>query len=181
MDAYEFNKIAGWALAALLSVLGINFFSGAVFASKAPATQGYALPSGSADSGPKTAVTVPLPELLAKADAKKGEAEFRKNCLQCHIAAETGEKKQGPTLYGVVTRKVAAAGGFGYSGGIQDFAKTNPEWTYEQLDRFIANPKGAVKGTAMNFGGLGNAEARANLIAYLRTLAKEPAPLPPAK
>ena len=51
-------------------------------------------------------------------------------------------------------------------------------WDYEKLSSFIAAPKAFVKGTAMGFAGIKKADERANLIAYMRTLADSPAPLP---
>jgi hypothetical protein len=46
-----------------------------------------------------------------------------------------------------------------------------PDWTPEALQEFLANPKGVVKGTKMSFAGLKKPEDRADLIAYLQTMA----------
>jgi cytochrome c len=54
------------------------------------------------------------------------------------------------------------------------------QWTFEELDKFLANPKGEVPGTAMAFAGLKKPDERANVIAYLRTLADSPVALPEA-
>ena len=43
-------------------------------------------------------------------------------------------------------------------------------WTYDDLNKFIANPKGFVPGTAMGFAGISKDSERADVIAYLRTL-----------
>ena len=53
-------------------------------------------------------------------------------------------------------------------------------WDYDHLNHFLAGPKAYVKGTAMGFAGVKKDDERANLIAYLRTLADSPAPLPEA-
>ena len=53
-------------------------------------------------------------------------------------------------------------------------------WDYDHLNEFLLNPKGYIKGTAMAFAGLKKDPERADLIAYLRTLADSPAPLPEA-
>jgi cytochrome c len=50
-------------------------------------------------------------------------------------------------------------------------------WTYDEINAFIENPKGHVPGTIMAFPGLRNESDRANLVAYLRTLSDNPAPL----
>lgn len=166
-------------LGAVLLTLGLSSFSSAVFTPKKPATPGFALPADEpapADGG-NVAVTVPLPERLGKADMTRGQRSAR-DCVACHIFTETGEKKPGPPLHGILGRKVASVPGFGYSQGMLDYAKTHPEWTYEELDRFLQNPKGVVKNTNMQYGGVANAELRASLILYLRSLAANPAPLP---
>ena len=53
-------------------------------------------------------------------------------------------------------------------------------WTYDDLNKFIANPKGFVPGTAMSFAGIQKDSERADVVAYLRSLAESPAPLPTA-
>jgi len=58
-------------------------------------------------------------------------------------------------------------------------AKTG-KWTYDDLNKFIANPKGFVPGTAMGFAGISKDSERADIIAYLRTMADNPAPIPTA-
>ncbi len=50
-------------------------------------------------------------------------------------------------------------------------------WTYERLDAFLVNPRRAIPGTAMFFPGFANAQDRANVIAFLRTLSNTPVPL----
>ena len=65
--------------------------------------------------------------------------------------------------------------GFAYSDAMK---KASGEWSYEQLDAFIANPKVAVPGTKMTFAGSKDAKERANLIAFLRSKSDSPKPLP---
>ena len=52
------------------------------------------------------------------------------------------------------------------------------KWTYENLNGFLANPKGYMSGTLMAFAGLRSAQDRANVIAFLRGQADSPVPLP---
>ncbi|WP_170366006.1 c-type cytochrome [Ruegeria arenilitoris] len=104
-------------------------------------------------------------DLLAAADPEKGAKVFRK-CSACH-KLEEGANGTGPYLYGVVDRPVAAAAGFGYSAAMQSHSGN---WTPEELDAFIANPKGYIQGTSMSFAGLKKAQERADLIAYLQTI-----------
>ncbi|QLP98664.1 MAG: cytochrome c family protein [Rhodoblastus sp.] len=116
----------------------------------------------------------PIAERLAKADAAKGEATFKKNCASCHTIESGGANKVGPNLYGVVTRKIAS-GSFGYSDGLKG---KGGEWTYDNLDHWIANPRAFAAGNKMTFAGDKDAASRADLIAYLRAQAASPAPLP---
>ena len=55
------------------------------------------------------------------------------------------------------------------------------KYTYcaaENLDGFLKNPKAYLPGTTMAFAGLGKADQRADVVAYLNTLADAPKPLP---
>lgn len=103
--------------------------------------------------------------LLASADVDKGARVFRK-CSACH-SLEKGENKTGPYLYAVVDRPIDAAEGFGYSEALLAVGET---WSPENLDAFLANPRGTAPGTSMSFSGLKKPEDRANLIAYLATI-----------
>ncbi len=119
----------------------------------------------------------PLAVLLAEADPENG-AKVAKKCLSCHTVEKGGKDKVGPNLWGIVGRPLAANEGFAYSDAL---ASLGGEWTYERLDAFIADPKGFAPGTKMSFAGIRKAEDRADLVAWLRTLADEPPPLPEAQ
>lgn len=179
MNAFELNKMAGALLGMLLFVMGLNIFSDAIFANPAPATPGYALPSGEKAAAPAAAAAaaVPLPALLAKADPKAGEAAM-KACAACHTFAKgAASKPTGPDLYGVVGRAKGSTG-FAYSDAMK--AKGG-NWTFEDLDAFIANPKGFISGTKMSYGGEKDAAKRADIVVYLRSLSDAPVALPAAK
>ena len=45
-------------------------------------------------------------------------------------------------------------------------------WTIDELNLFLTKPSNYIKGTAMNFAGLGKVKDRANLIAYLENNTK---------
>ena len=65
--------------------------------------------------------------------------------------------------------------GFNYSGPLK--AKGG-DWSYEELNAFITNPKAHIPGTIMAFAGIPQAGERADLLAYLRTLSDNPPALP---
>jgi cytochrome c len=179
MDSFEFNKLAGAVLGALLFAMATGVVADVVFAQAKPAVPGYKLPSqevAAAEPGKtEAAPSVPLPELLAKADPKKGEADT-KACQSCHNFEKGAGAKVGPPLFGVVDRPKGSVSGFDYSSGMKD---KGGKWTYEDLNTFITNPKAFVQGTKMAaFGGEKDPQKRADIIAYLRSLSDSPEPLP---
>ncbi len=96
-----------------------------------------------------------------------GAKLFKKKCTVCHRLDETGKKKVGPNLWGVVGRPIASAPGFKYSKGLgRHKGKT---WTEENLDAWLTKPRAFAKGTRMAFPGFRKAGQRAAVIAYLRS------------
>jgi cytochrome c len=121
----------------------------------------------------------PILALLAKADAKRGES-LAKACLACHDFSKGGPNKIGPNLYGIVNNKKAHMPDFAYSDAIKDMSAKGEHWDYKSLGAFLFKPQAYAKGTKMTFPGFKKAQDRADVIAYLRTLADAPAPLPSA-
>jgi len=179
MDSFELNKIMGAVLGTCLAVLTLNIAAGAIFTPGKLAKPGYDIavpdvPAGGEAAKPEPAE--PIAVRLASSDPKRGEAAF-KQCASCHTVEKGGANKVGPNLYGVVDRAKAAAAGFNYSAAMK--AKGG-NWTYDDLDSFIATPKSYVPGTNMSYAGMGRGGQRADLINYLHTLSDSPVPLPKA-
>ena len=65
-----------------------------------------------------------------------------------------------------------------YSQAFQDKGKTGFTWTYDNLNQFLTNPREFIPGTKMTFAGIKKEQERADVVAYLRTLADTPAPFP---
>jgi len=180
MDSFEFNKIAGAVLATCLAVLTLNIAAGAIFAPGKLEKPGYAIAvpekAGGATETAKAEPAEPIAVRLASSDAGKGQAAA-KQCASCHTFEKGGANRVGPNLYGIVDRAKGAVAGFNYSAALK--AKGG-NWTYENLDEFIANPKNYIPGTSMGYAGLARGSQRADLINYLHTLSDNPAPLPKA-
>lgn len=117
----------------------------------------------------------PITPLLANANVQNGQTLVQRQCSSCHTFNEGGPNRVGPNLYGIVGNKHAHAEGFNYSGAIRGM-ESKP-WTYEDLNAWIANPRNYAPGNRMSFAGLSNAQQRADVIAYLRSISPNaPAP-----
>ena len=57
---------------------------------------------------------------------------------------------------------------------------TGGNWTFDELNKFLTNPRGYIPGTAMTFAGLPRDQQRADVINYLHTLSDKPVALPKA-
>ena len=113
---------------------------------------------------------LPMAAAHAEGDPAKGKKVFNK-CKACHFA-DKKKNKVGPYLVGVVGRKAASVEGFKYSKAMQAKGAEGLVWNEENLDKYLAAPKKFVPGNKMAFAGLKKAEDRANVIAYLKTLAE---------
>ena len=92
-------------------------------------------------------------------DAAAGENLFYDRCAMCHIAEGGG---QGPSLEGLYGRRAASVPGFAYSDALKASGLT---WNGPNLDRFLADPRAMVPGTAMPILVADPAQ-RADLIAW---------------
>ncbi len=174
-----FNKIAAALLIALMLAWIVGMLSRNVVSPEMPAKNAYVVDTGAVapTAGAPAAPTGPAPiaPLLAKASVDAG-AKYAKVCSTCHSFGKGEPAKMGPNLYAIIGSKHAHMAGFAYSGGMQALA--DKDWTFDALNEFLFSPKNAVAGTKMSFAGIKNDADRANVIAWLRTLADSPVALP---
>jgi cytochrome c len=180
MDSFELNKVIGAILGTCIVLLVTSFAAGAIFAPVMPAKPGYeiAVKEEAAAGGKEAAAAAsePIEKLLQTASVEKGEAAAKK-CAACHTFEKNGPNRAGPNLYGIIGDKKGEGRGFNFSAAMKAKGGT---WSYDDLNQFIANPKGFIPGTAMGFAGIQKDSERADVIDYLHTLADSPVPLPTA-
>ncbi len=180
MNSFEINKILGALLGTCLILLAVHIATGAIFTPPVAAKPGYEIAVKEEGAGEaKTAAkptAEPIEKLLASASAEHG-AQVAKQCAICHNFQEGQGPKVGPDLYNVVGRKIASVAGFNYSAALKGVTGS---WSFDELNKWLIDPRAMVPGTAMTFAGLSSEKQRADVIAYLDTLSKNPVPLPTA-
>jgi cytochrome c len=180
MNSFELNKILGAILGTCLILLALSIAAGAVFAPVKPAKPGFAIAvkeEASTETQAKKAPEQPIETLLASASVDKGKS-IAKQCQACHTFEKGGPNRVGPNLWDIVgNERGQGRNGFNFSSAMKGKGGT---WTYDELNKFLTNPRGYIPGTAMTFAGLSREEQRADVIAFLRTLSDNPKPLPKA-
>jgi cytochrome c len=179
MDSFELNKILGAILGTCLITLALNITAGAIFSPEKPAKPGYEIAVQEAPAAGEKAAPAkeePIAALLASASIERGQ-QAAKVCTTCHTFEKGGPNKVGPNLWGVVNEPKGQGRNFNFSAGMK--AKGG-NWTFEDLNAFLASPKQFVPGTAMSFAGVSRASQRADIIAFLNSRSDHPAELPKA-
>ena len=117
----------------------------------------------------KTLLTLALlaaAPLAQAGDPTRGQAIYQARCTACHSPDFNGV---GPAHRGVFGRLAGTAKGYAsYSAALK---KSGIAWTEANLDRWLADPETLVPGQAMGIS-LPDADERADVIAFLKTLAK---------
>ncbi|MEO0400073.1 MAG: c-type cytochrome [Pseudomonadota bacterium] len=174
------NKLAAAVITALLLFFGLPQLASALIGGGHHGKPGEELhlaypiefqteSAGKADAKPE----VDFKTLLAGAVADVGKRRAAV-CGSCHSFEKGGANGTGPNLWDIVGREVASTGGFGYSSALTSFGG---EWTFERLDKYLANSQDYIAGTAMN-QRIRKATMRAEILAYLASLSDNPVPLP---
>ena len=179
MDSFELNKVLGAILGTCLVLLVTSFTAGAIFAPPKLEKPGFEIAVKEEAAGGEKAAAAPsepIEKLLQTASVQKGEASAKK-CAACHTFAKGDKNGVGPNLFGIVGDHKGEGRGFNFSAAMKAKGGT---WSIDDLNLFIASPKGFVPGTAMGFAGIQKDSERADVIAYLNSLSDSPKPLPTA-
>jgi cytochrome c len=104
-----------------------------------------------------------LPAPYNTADFTVGKRVF-KQCSSCHLLEEDAGHLVGPNLHGLFGRTAGGVEDFTYSKALQE---ADFEWTPEQVDAWLQDPRGFLKGNRMSFSGVRKEKDRLAVVAYL--------------
>lgn len=169
MDSFTLNKWAGAILASCIALFVLVEVGHAVYHPEEPAQRGYSIDVPEEGTAAAVVEEIPFSVFLAEADVAAGEKVARK-CVGCHSFESDGAAKTGPNLYGVIGQPMAGKD-YAYSSVMAGFGGV---WGVEELNAFLKNPKGYMKGTKMSFAGLKKDDQRADVIAYMNSLTDSP-------
>jgi cytochrome c len=96
--------------------------------------------------------------------------EEGRRAFQAHGVDPRETHLSGPPLAGILGRRAASFPGFDYSPAMRQAGEQGLVWTEHTLDRYLADPLEAVRGTTMSFAGLRDPADRRAVIEYLARL-----------
>ncbi len=96
-------------------------------------------------------------------DRSRGRTLF-KQCQGCHSLRPGTHNSFGPNLYRVVGRQAGSVEGYPYSDALKS---AGFDWTPERLDAYLTDPKAYIPGVTMILTPITDAQARADIIAYI--------------
>ena len=171
MDSFELNKILGAVLGTCLFLLvaqhrGRRALLAAEAGQAGLRDRGAGAPGRAARQAGAGRPEEPIEKLLASASvgARRNRGQEMRGLP--HLRQGRAQPGRPESLRRRRPRPRASVPGFNYSAAMK--AKGG-NWTIEELNTFLANPKAMVPGTTMSFAGLPRGSERADLIAYLNS------------
>ena len=172
MDSFELNKILGAVLGTCLVLLVTSFAAHAIFAPVKPEKPGFEI-AVKEDASAAAAPRKPQLRPSRSRSCCRPPRSRRAPAPPRSAPPATPSKRAAPTASvrtstaSSTRRRAQGRGGFNFSAALKGKGGT---WTYDDLNKFLANPKAFVPGTAMGFAGIPKDSERADVIAYLRSL-----------
>ena len=174
MSGLELNKIAGAILTTALVAMVIGIIGDALVYPRKHKSAEIVIAAKAPSLAPTEEEILPIGPMMASANLAAGKKVANK-CKSCHDLTKAKKNKIGPPLWDVVMAGKGGTSGHKYS---KAMGSMGGQWSYNDLNAFIASPKKFLKGTKMTFAGVRSAKDRANLILFLRSLSDAPKPLP---
>ncbi len=103
----------------------------------------------------------------AAGDSVRGSFYFAE-CRICHDLGPRARHKTGPALNAVFGRRLGGLDDFAYSLPLVLEGARGRVWDVDALDAYLTDPGGFTPDGASSFIGLQDAQARADVIAFLR-------------
>lgn len=100
------------------------------------------------------------------ASAQSGETLFEP-CRACHSLDPSVKGKAGPSLAGLIGRRIAGDPVFDYSPVLRGAANTGQTWTRARLDQFLRDPEAMFPAMWMSSKPTPNAAERKALVDFL--------------
>jgi cytochrome c len=115
-------------------------------------------------------IVIEKPAEMFVSDGSRG-ADVFKACAVCHTLTPDAENRAGPTLYGVLGRRIGTAPGYVYSAG---FAAHDIVWTKETIAKlFELGPSTYTPGTKMPEQRVSSHEDRAALADFIEKATRQ--------
>jgi len=114
------------------------------------------------------------PSPAAAQSVERGAALYAAHCSSCHGPDQHGD---GPAHRGVVGRRAGALKDFDYSPALR---ASKLLWTRATLKAWLTDPEALIPGQGMDYQ-LDDAQDREDVVAYLATLKRLPAPATAAR
>jgi cytochrome c len=135
-------------LAALLVSFGLSIFSEILFETEAPEHPGYVIAVAEPEAAARRRATArPRSHRRAAGERRSaaGEASAKK-CATCHTFAQGRGQQDRPEPVGDRESSRSPALRVTNSASAARYAGQSPTWTFDSLDAFLHDPKGACRG-----------------------------------
>ena len=107
--------------------------------------------------------------LAPPALAQDGRAVFKQRCASCHSVAEGAAPMAGPSLRGVIGRRVGGDPAFDYSPVLEAARDQGDTWDAARLMRFLDDPEEMYPGLWMGANGVRDEAERRLVVEFLHT------------